>query len=261
MDGKIDTEGLHSPVWQALPIQQGAGVGQIISGRNSCSDDVVDGAHGKRDDFQSHGRQGKRLWLLAHPPTVWKPLWRSKKGIRVLFYLDDLIVMASSRESVALHTAELVKHLSLLGFTVNLEKSSPLPSQSIIYLGVRMNSLDMKARLSPDRLEVLNALLLHFLPHKVMMDLSVMRLLDMMSVSHMVVPPGLLHMRRIQRWFSRLHLNPSQHKRRMLTIPSALQKVQLQCRAKLTPKLANSNRQPANHSVIIIQTTTTECNF
>ncbi len=30
-----------------------------------------------------------------------------RKGIRVLFYLDDLIVMASFRETAGLHTAEL----------------------------------------------------------------------------------------------------------------------------------------------------------
>lgn len=56
--------------------------------------------------------------------------------------------MASSSDSVALHTAELVQHLSLLGFTINWQKSSPHPSQSIIYLEMHMKSLDMKARLS-----------------------------------------------------------------------------------------------------------------
>ncbi len=50
-----------------------------------------------------------------------------------LCYLDDLIVRASSRESTVLHTAELVKHLSLLGFAINWENSFPPPSQSIVY--------------------------------------------------------------------------------------------------------------------------------
>ncbi|CAL8310650.1 unnamed protein product [Boreogadus saida] len=38
--------------------------------------------------------------------------------------------------------------------------------------------------------------------------LSVMRLLGMMSAAHTVVPLGLLHMRRLQRWFSRLRIDP-----------------------------------------------------
>lgn len=63
------------------------------------------------------------------------------KGIRPLFYQDNLIVIASSKESMALQTALLVKHLCLLSFAINWGKSTLLPSQSIIYLGVHMNSL------------------------------------------------------------------------------------------------------------------------
>ncbi len=86
--------------------------------------------------------------------TALEPLHRN--GIRVLFYLDDLIVMASLRESMALHTVELAKHLSLMGFAINWEKSFPLPLHWIVYLGVQMSSLDMKARLSPARLKALS---------------------------------------------------------------------------------------------------------
>ena len=44
-----------------------------------------------------------------------------------------------------------------------------------------------------------------------------------MSASHVVVPLGLLHMRKIQRWFHFQHLDPKRHKWRMLTIPPSLQ--------------------------------------
>lgn len=153
--------------------------------------------------------------------TALEPLRRS--GVRVLFYLDDLIVMASSRESCALHTMKLVKHLSCLGFAINWQKSSPLPSQSIIYLGVHLDSAHMRAKLSPARLEALSSLLSRIAPHKVVTALSVMRLLGMMSASHVVVPLGLLHMRKIQRWFGRLRLDPIKHKRRLLSVPPSVQ--------------------------------------
>lgn len=49
MDGKFDKKGLHYPVRQPpATIQRGSGVGHIVSGRISCSDDRVDGAHEKR---------------------------------------------------------------------------------------------------------------------------------------------------------------------------------------------------------------------
>ena len=53
--------------------------------------------------------------------------------------------------------------------------------------------------------------------------LSVMRLLGMTSASHVVVPLGLHHMRKLQRWFGRLRLDPIRHKRRMITVPPSLQ--------------------------------------
>ena len=41
-------------------------------------------------------------------------------GMRVFFDLDDLIVMARSREWALFHTAQLILHLTKLGFAVNL---------------------------------------------------------------------------------------------------------------------------------------------
>ena len=153
--------------------------------------------------------------------TALEPLRR--KGIRVLFYLDDLIVMSASREQAALHTTELVKHLSLLGFAINWKKSSPLPSQSLIYLGVCLDSSIMRAKLSSARLEALSSLLSHIAPRRTVTALSVMRLLGMMAASHVVIPLGLLHMRKLQRWFSRLRIDPVRQKRRMITVPPSLQ--------------------------------------
>lgn len=42
-----------------------------------------------------------------------------RKGIKVLFYLNDLIIMAPSWEEAALHTMEVVQHLLTLGFAIN----------------------------------------------------------------------------------------------------------------------------------------------
>ncbi|CAL8276945.1 unnamed protein product [Boreogadus saida] len=57
-----------------------------------------------------------------------------------------------------------------------------------------------------------------FRQRSVVKALSVMRLLGMMSATHTVVPLGLLHMRRLQRWFSRLRIDPVRQRRRKVTI-------------------------------------------
>ncbi|XP_070400499.1 uncharacterized protein [Nothobranchius furzeri] len=52
-------------------------------------------------------------------------------GMRVLFYPDDLLLCARSEDEASEQTRKLPEHLSTLGFSINWEKSSILPSQSI----------------------------------------------------------------------------------------------------------------------------------
>nr|XP_020444839.1 uncharacterized protein LOC109953712 [Monopterus albus] len=44
-----------------------------------------------------------------------------------------------------------------------------------------------------------------------------------MSASHVAVPLGLLHMKKLQRWFGHLRLDPMRHKRHVLTVPPLVQ--------------------------------------
>ena len=88
-----------------------------------------------------------------------------------------------------------------------------------MYLGVELDSAVMRARLSQQRMETLWSLLRHCSPGSVVTALSVMSLLGMMSAAHTVVPLGLLHMRRLQRWSSRLRIDPVRQRRRKVTIP------------------------------------------
>ena len=44
-----------------------------------------------------------------------------------------------------------------------------------------------------------------------------------MAAAHVMVPLGLLHMRRLQRWFSSLRLDLKRHKRRLVTIPPSVE--------------------------------------
>ena len=144
--------------------------------------------------------------------TALEPLPRT--GMRVLFYLDDLLLLARSREEAALQTDTLVCHLSSLGFMINWKKSSALPAQFVTYLGVELDSVSMRARLSQQREDALTALLRRVTPPKVVTALSVM-----MSAGHVVVPLGLLHMRRLQRWFIHLHVDPVRQRRRIIAVP------------------------------------------
>ncbi len=71
------------------------------------------------------------------------------QGIRVLNYLDDWLILAHSRELVSRHRDIVLGHIHSLGLRMNAKKSVLLPSQQTVFLGVRLDSVQMQARLAP----------------------------------------------------------------------------------------------------------------
>lgn len=144
-------------------------------------------------------------------------------GMRVFFYLDDLIVMARSKQWAIFHTAQLILHLTRLGFAINWKKSNPQPSQRAEYLGVVLDSVSLRATLSESRRTALQQEVLKLKQGSRVTALTVMQALGHMAAAHPVVPLGLLHMRRLQRWFASLHLDLKRQKFRLLTVPPTVQ--------------------------------------
>ncbi|KAL0163759.1 hypothetical protein M9458_039512, partial [Cirrhinus mrigala] len=77
------------------------------------------------------------------------PLWR--KGIRILNYLDDWLIMAHLRDLLCEHRDLVLQHLSHLGLRVNREKSKLSPVQRISFLGMELDSVNMTACLTNER--------------------------------------------------------------------------------------------------------------
>lgn len=64
------------------------------------------------------------------------------KGIRIVAYMDDLIVMGRSREECAQHTHETINLLQMLGWFISREKSSLDPGQQKTYLGYLLDTTE-----------------------------------------------------------------------------------------------------------------------
>ncbi len=75
------------------------------------------------------------------------------QGIRILNYLDDWLILASSREQVIRHRDSLLLHLCTLGLRLNGQKSVLTPAQQTTFLGVCLDSTSMQACLAPARVE------------------------------------------------------------------------------------------------------------
>ena len=80
------------------------------------------------------------------------------QGIRLIMYLDDLLVMAQSKQELERQIHQIISLLELLGFVVNREKSQLLPTQVILYLGFLINSKEMKIKMADEKVTQLMAL-------------------------------------------------------------------------------------------------------
>ncbi len=121
-------------------------------------------------------------------------------GIRILNYLDDWLILAQSRDTLLSHIDSLLIHLESLGLCVNRQKSILAPSQSITYLGVCMDSLEMRARLSRERAAAILSYLRHFREGSSVHLKKFQRLLGLMASASAVCHLGLLHMQPLQLW-------------------------------------------------------------
>ena len=67
-----------------------------------------------------------------------KPLMRylRKKGMIVIIYLDDLLILSGSEKMSSRDTQVVQALLIQLGFLINFEKSNTKPQQRFLYLGL-----------------------------------------------------------------------------------------------------------------------------
>ncbi|XDV15183.1 hypothetical protein PO909_015313 [Leuciscus waleckii] len=130
--------------------------------------------------------------------TALSPLRSS--GMRILNYLDDWLILAHSRDVLISHVETLLRHLDTLGLRVNMQKSVFIPSQTITYLGVCLDSVAMRAHLSQERIETISSTLRRFRPGRSVSLREFQRLLGLMAAASSVCHLGLLHMRPLQFW-------------------------------------------------------------
>lgn len=126
-----------------------------------------------------------------------------RRGLRILTYIDDWLILAPSPQEAEAHTALVLTHISRLGFVVNQRKSMLRPSQQIMYLGLLLDSGRMTASLSAERRAAILSLGHKLVSSPQVRPCQIRSLLGMMAAAHPVVRLGLLHMRNLQRWVSR----------------------------------------------------------
>ena len=74
-----------------------------------------------------------------------------ERGIRLIIYLDDLLISCSCRDTL-LSQLELIKDLfQTLGLHINNKKSQLEPSQEIVFLGLTISTIAMQVSLPKEK--------------------------------------------------------------------------------------------------------------
>ena len=95
---------------------------------------------------------------LASAPRVFTKLMKPvvgllrQLGIRLIIYLDDMLIMAQSRDIALQHASTALDLLQGLGFMINYLKSVLVPSTKMEFLGFVIDSLTLSLALPRDKI-------------------------------------------------------------------------------------------------------------
>lgn len=130
-------------------------------------------------------------------------------GIRIIFYLDNSIIMARLHDIALHHSNSVLSLLAHLDILVNLEKSNLAPAQCFTLLGLLWDSHCGKVALTTGKVARLqsSAKFLLVQPHCSVWTLQ--KFLGHINFATFAVPRACFHSREIQRVFSHHYNHPS----------------------------------------------------
>jgi hypothetical protein len=136
----------------------------------------------------------------------------SRKGFTIVAYLDDFFICELSQERCILALNTLISLLRKLGFSISWKKVVD-PSNSVVFLGIELNSVEMALRLPADRLSSLHAELAEFAGRTRASKRQLQSLTGKLNWAAQVIHGGRVFLRRIINAFS--SLKHSAHKVRL----------------------------------------------
>jgi len=121
-----------------------------------------------------------------------------ERGIRIIAYIDDLLLLAESKDLILDQVTGMRYLLECLGFIVNTKKSILNPAQVMEFLGLSVDSLAMKIRLPPIKIKQIRAEACKLVKRDAVPARMLVQLLGKMNATNCVLPPGPLFYRHLQ---------------------------------------------------------------
>ena len=95
------------------------------------------------------GLSASPLW--SHKMATPIVAWLREQGHNIFWYVDDVLVLAASEEEALVSVTRVLQLLERLGVWVNLKKSAPTPSQTVLFLGMTLNLRSREVYPTPAR--------------------------------------------------------------------------------------------------------------
>lgn len=119
-------------------------------------------------------------------------------GIRLVIYLDDIIVMNKNRDQLLRQGKTVATLLEALGFVINQEKSVTTPTQSIQFLGIQVDSKAMTLSLTTDRMNAIKQTCNSLLASKTSTVRDLAKIIGTLTATMQAILTAPLHYRRLQ---------------------------------------------------------------
>ena len=143
-------------------------------------------------------------------------------GFRIVLYLDDWLVLARSQEEMSRAKKFVLELAQELGILINLEKSHLDPSQSVVYLGMQIDSTRFWVSPAKKRVDKALGLFKKFWSSDIMSAKSWLSLLGFMASLEKFVPGARLRMRRYQYYLKKAWKRSCQPQSTLIPIPRDL---------------------------------------
>ena len=124
--------------------------------------------------------------------------WCHSKGIRVLAYLDDWLVIHHEANTLQGQTHQLIHTLQHLGWIISFEKSHLTPSQQFTFIGVVFDTVRNLMAPSQARADNLASMALQMSRVKATSAYRILEILGHMASMIEIVPTARLRMRHLQ---------------------------------------------------------------
>ena len=124
-------------------------------------------------------------------------------GVRLIIYIDDILIMAESETLVRDHVKGLIFLLENLGFVVNHPKSQVTPTQEIDFLGFTINTRSQELRLPGDKIKKVQAEARKLLKAPQVSALDLSRFLGKLNAATRAILPAPLFYRELQGYLNR----------------------------------------------------------